>query len=138
MGDRTWVEVTVRRDCLAKFLEMTDRDMNEDPGKGPWEVLFYEEVNYGGSEGHNAAAAAGCVFYGCHGSGGEYGAYDFWSDGSGVLHEWETGHKGDYVFHVNKNADLSRQSLDALQAFVRGFMALHRAAAAQEDEPCTP
>jgi hypothetical protein len=89
MGDRCWLQVTVRKRDEQKFLEAVDEDpryleREEDEWGNP--RLTCDEANYGWYDELDVAAAAGCVFHGDHGAGGEYGPATFASDGSGGCH----------------------------------------------------
>jgi hypothetical protein len=84
MGDRCFLQVTVRRD-QAEQLKGILGDPDEETMHNDWSMsLEYHQANYGLSYPLMEASSKGLVFYGFHGNGTEYGSREFFSDPSGV------------------------------------------------------
>lgn len=96
MGDRCWVEVTVRKEHEQKFLEVVGYDWDERSEDTHTVTLHFAEANYGMGQPLDQASAVGIEFYGHHGNGDSYGASDFFSPkdiNEGVAYIC-TGHDG--------------------------------------------
>ena len=85
MGDRCFLEATLRRRDLQKFRDVTEWGdcftVDDEDGDSAVVDGYIEEVNYGGVDGVTAAASAGLRFHGTHGSGSGYEPEMFISDG---------------------------------------------------------
>ena len=85
MGDRCFLEATLRRCDLQKFRDVTEWGdyftVDDEDGDSAVVDGYIEEVNYGGDNELDTAAAAGIRFYGKHHSGDEYGPEMFCSEG---------------------------------------------------------
>lgn len=79
MGDRCYMEVTVRKSDAAKFEEHLDAEGCGTPSDVVPGAMHYEleECNYAQHMDRQKAAEDGCVFSGWHGPGGEYSAMQF-------------------------------------------------------------
>lgn len=130
MGDRTYAYYKVHpEDILAACeLGLCNIDPSEDYTNFGGEVApdsglrHVDEVNYGGGMDWEDMAEAGIRFYGWHGAGGEYGASDFYSTGSG-LYDYDTGENGGYVVYPNTNGEIDAEEIRALKTFVRNMWA---------------
>ena len=86
MGDRCFVQLTLRRSDLQRFRAVTEWGhcfMTDDDENGTSAAVdgYIDEVNYWGEDQLDAAAAQGIPFYGVHESGCAYGRGHFLSDG---------------------------------------------------------
>ena len=86
MGDRCYLSVTVRKDELTKFQELLPHTPSEEEEEELTVTLTYEDANYGYGDELTQAAAAGCEFYGYHGSGSSYDAAEFHSHMKGACY----------------------------------------------------
>ena len=110
MGDRCYLEITLRRADLDRF----GQHLNAVPGEEWWDHLDEEqdrpgivtasvyEANYAWYDERCAAAKEGIDFHGWHAEGGEYGPYEFVSFRGKHL-EAERNHDGDMVIAVDEN-----------------------------------
>ena len=110
MGDRCYLEITLRREDLCRFAphidatpeeEWWDRLDEEEDRPGVVTVSVYE-ANYAWYDERMNAAKADIPFHGYHAEGGEYGSYAFASR-AGKLHEAPLSHEGDLVLAVDEN-----------------------------------
>ena len=110
MGDRCYLEITLRRSDLDRFgkhldaapeEEWWDRLDEEDDRPGVVTASVYE-ANYAWYDERMNAAKADIPFYGYHAEGGEYGSYAF-ATWAGKLHEAPLSHEGDLVLAVDEN-----------------------------------
>jgi hypothetical protein len=84
MGDRCYMNLTVRRRDVRRFAELTPDLIEPDE---PAEDVDIEQVNYAAWTELESAADQRLVFRGWHSTGGEYPAASFASDGTdGLLH----------------------------------------------------
>ena len=125
MGDRCYVEITVRRQDLAKWenLGYTDGDSElVNTGEVKSYVSMYDsERNYGVNHDTDDVVS-GCPMFGSHSSGGDYGAYLFAWDGE-TFKQIETNHDGELLVKVNpSNGQPSEYDL----AHVRSFLEFSR------------
>jgi hypothetical protein len=94
MGDRCWVEVTVRKDNAERFLEIVRYDP-ESTLEGELAVeMTFQEVNYGMGQELDRAASEGLEFYGQHTAGDSYGCSEFYTDGARCVAYIPTGDDG--------------------------------------------
>ena len=110
MGDRCYLEITLRRADLDRF----GQHLNASPGEEWWDHLDEEanqpgivtasvyEANYAWYDERCTAAKEGIDFHGWHAEGGEYGPYAFSSFGGKHL-EAERNHAGELVIAVDEN-----------------------------------
>ena len=110
MGDRCYLEITLRRADLDRF----GKHLDAAPGESWWDHLDDEpdqpgivtasvyEANYAWYDERCAAAKDGIDFFGWHAEGGEYGPYEFVSFRGKHL-EAERNHDGDLVIAVDEN-----------------------------------
>lgn len=110
MGDRCYLEITLRRSDLDRF----GQHLNASPGEEWWDHLDEEEnqpgivtasvyeANYTWYDERCAAAKEGIEFHGWHAEGGEYGPYEFVSL-KGKHLEAERNHDGYLVIAVDEN-----------------------------------
>lgn len=118
MGDRCYLEIRLHDKDVKRFCEIVkegdpeDWACNIDHADGNSKTYCVDEVNYGWYDELTDVAAAGIIFSGYHGHGGNYGAYNFVSTGSsGVLYAGAT-HDANYIIEV--------QSLDDICSAVNG------------------
>ncbi len=110
MGDRCYLEITLRRSDLDRF----GKHLDAAPGEEWWDHLDEEatqpgivtasvyEANYAWLDERLAAAQDGIDFHGCHAEGGECGPYEFVSFRRKHL-EAERNHDGELVVAVDEN-----------------------------------
>ena len=110
MGDRCYLEITLRRADLDRF----GKHLDVAPGEAWWDHLDEEEnqpgivtasvyeANYAWYDERCAAAKDGIDFHGWHAEGGEYGPFEFVSFRGKHL-EAERNHDGDLVIAVDEN-----------------------------------
>lgn len=123
MGDRCYLELTMRRVDLARFAPLVDAH----PDKKWWDdecghdtpelvkVQVYE-ANYAWYEERMAAAQAGIPFYGTHSDGGSYSAYDFVAL-DGEMLEAQINHEGYMVIALDHNLQ-PIDDIEDLRAYV--------------------
>lgn len=108
MGDRCHMTVTVRTDDMPTFEKILHRQWADDVEEGGFvTTLTFEQANYGLGDELNQAAAAGCEFYGSHGSGSSYDSADFHTHG-GDVHYVYSGMDGCGII-VDGNSPESRR-----------------------------
>jgi hypothetical protein len=95
MGDRCWVDVTLRREDADKFLDAVMHAPDGRDEDGPTVTLSFPEANYGMGQPLEVAAAAKIEFYGSHTRGDSYGPNEFYSKGDGQVHYLPTDGDGD-------------------------------------------
>ena len=110
MGDRCYLEITLRRSDLDRF----GKHLDSAPGEEWWDHLDEEasqpvivtasvyEANYAWYDERAAAAREGIDFHGWHAEGGEYGPYEFVAF-KGKHLEAERNHDGELVIAVYEN-----------------------------------
>ena len=110
MGDRCYLEITLRRSDLDRF----GKHLDAAPGEEWWDHLDDEsdqpgivtasvyEANYSWYDERCAAAKDGIDFHGWHAEGGEYGPFEFVSFRGKHL-EAERNHDGELVIAVDEN-----------------------------------
>ena len=110
MGDRCYLEITLRRSDLDRF----GKHLNASPGEEWWDHLDDEldqpgivtasvyEANYAWYDERCAAAKEEIDFHGWHAEGGEYGPYEFVAF-KGKHLEAERNHDGELVIAVDEN-----------------------------------
>ena len=125
MGDRCNMNITVCRDDVGA---LGTNGFGAEPCGGDWynEIedggdglvdLVLEEVNYGGYRELEEAAAAGILFYGAHGCGGDYGPSEFVSDGKRVLYAG-TDHEGEICVAYSADAAKRRAELARVRRYL--------------------
>ena len=110
MGDRCYLEITLRRSDLDRF----GKHLDAAPGEEWWDHLDEEanqpgivtasvyEANYAWYDQRCAAAKEGIDFHGWHAEGAEYGPFEFVSFRGKHL-EAERNHDGELVIAVDEN-----------------------------------
>ena len=110
MGDRCYLEITLRRADLDRF----GKHLDAAPGESWWDHLDDEqdqpgivtvsvyEANYAWHDERCAAAKEGIDFHGWHAEGGEYGPCGFVSYRKKHV-EVAHDHDGDLVIAVDEN-----------------------------------
>ena len=111
MGDRCNIQITLRREDLARFAKHVDAapedkwwdELHEEPGSGCVTVELFD-VNYALCDPRSAAAEAGIQFYGNHSEGDEYspGAFVSWE---GRQYEAPRNKDGDLVIAVDEDLE---------------------------------
>ena len=91
MGDRCWVEVTVRKDHAERFLEIAGYDPESRHETEHVVEFEFQEANYGMGHQLDEAAASGLEFYGQHTAGDSYGCAEFFTAGKGSVEYIPTG-----------------------------------------------
>ena len=126
MGDRCYLEITLRREDLSRFAE----HVNAAPEAEWWDHVTEEEecsgvvtlslhgANYAWFDERTEAAKAGIPFYGRHDSGGEYGPYCF-ASWRGNLHEAPVDHDGNLCVAVDEDLKPIGSDLAFLRRYVR-------------------
>ena len=110
MGDRCYLEITLRREDLSRFAPHIDAapeekwwdNLDEEEGHPDVVTASVYEANYAWYDERMNAAKADIPFYGYHAEGGEYGSYAF-ASWAGKLHEAPLSHEGDLVLAVDSN-----------------------------------
>jgi hypothetical protein len=132
MGDRCYLEITMRRADLPRF----GSAVGEKPDENWWDaddpvtdhpdlvtVQLYE-ANYALYDQRHEAAKAGIPFYGTHGEGGEYGAYAF-AALDGEMLEAPLNHEGDLILALNDDLEpVDPDDLVHLRAYVAKLRAV--------------
>lgn len=113
MGDRCYLEITVRKQDHAKFKKAFEcsqpnvwtarfqQTLRDRPGTLD---LMVDEANYAYTNQLDRAAKAGAVFVGIHGNGGNYDSGAFAGIGGHLL-EWDTTRDGEFVLRVDDQGD---------------------------------
>ena len=126
MGDRCYLEITLRRADLDRF----GQHLNAAPDDEWWDHLDEEEgrpgivtasvyeANYAWFDERAAAAKAGIPFHGRHDSGGEYGPYCF-ASWRGKLREAPVDHDGNLCVAVDEDLKPIGNDLAFLRRYVR-------------------
>ena len=124
MGDRTWLQLTIRKDDINKVNEifgydLCDAELNEPDNTSV--TGYYDEVNYGGSEELEELAYSGITFIAQHGSGGGYGAYEIVCF-LGEQQSSEIGYEGGFVVETHYEDGeviISKDSLSRIKNWYR-------------------
>ena len=110
MGDRCYLEITLRRSDFDRF----GKHLDAAPGEEWWDHLDEDqdqpgivtasvyEANYSWYDERCAAAKKGIDFHGWHAEGGEFGPFEFVSFRGKHL-EAERNHDGELVIAVDEN-----------------------------------
>ena len=130
MGDRCYMEVTVRKSDAKKFAKHLDARgcscPSEDvPGAEHFEI---DESNYGQHMPREEAAKDGCVFSGWHGAGGEYGAMQV-AAADGVMEEVDAL-DGCMLVPVTVNDDGKARLMDGALETIQRYLDLDKRAEA--------
>ena len=110
MGDRCYLEITLRREDLSRFAPHIDAaaeekwwdNLDEEEGHPDVVTASVYEANYAWYDERMNAAKADIPFYGYYAEGVEYGSYTF-ASWAGKLHEAPLSHEGDLVLAVDEN-----------------------------------
>jgi len=95
MGDRCWVDVTVRKEDEERFLDLVMHAPEGRDEDGMTVSLSFPEANYGMGQPLDVAATARIQFYGSHTRGDSYGPNEFYSNGDGQVNYIPTDGDGD-------------------------------------------
>ncbi len=112
MGDTCSLQVRLHNKDVKRFCEAIKEGDPDTWACGIYEhagnskLYDVEEVNYGWYDELDAAAKAGIIFTGWHGTGGDYGAYNFVSAGHGNVLYAEQTHEGNYAIAVRNLDDM--------------------------------
>ena len=133
MGDRCYLEMTLRRADLDRFAPHADAS----PGEEWWDHLddhpeisglvdvSVYEANYGWLDERQGAAKAGIAFMGTHGEGGCYGPYAFAAH-DGELDEAPLNHDGYLIIAVDDDLKPVEGAEDCIRAYVNRRRAVER------------
>lgn len=126
MGDRCWFQCWVRKEDAEKFESLVDVGSPNDEDAKCFQYID-EQANYGHHDSLKEAAKEGCIFYGYHMNGEEYGSYTFLSDDRGYA-DWQNGHVNyGFVLHMDpKTSELDDQEMINLRAFHRRLVAIEK------------
>ena len=110
MGDRCYLEITLRREDLSRFAPHIDAapeekwwdSLDEEADRPEIVTASVYEANYAWYDERCTAAKEGIDFHGWHAEGGEYGPYEFVSFRGKHL-EAERNHDGELVIAVDEN-----------------------------------
>ena len=132
MGDRCNIQITLRREDLARLAKHVDaapedqwwNELHEEPGSGCVTVELFD-VNYALCDPRPAAAEAGIPFYGNHSEGDEYspGAFVSWE---GKQYEAPRNKDGDLVIAVDEDLE-PFGDLKRLRDYVKALRAIRKA-----------
>jgi len=119
MGDRCYLQVVVANSDVPRFLDIVMRraDWSEVEEHQNSTEFVEHEANYAMYAELLSAAQEGCLFYGHHGSGGDYGAGEFFGADRSYS-ERECGHNGGHVVST-RNGDIIPEEVEALRTFLR-------------------
>ena len=120
MSDHCFMQITCRREDQARFEALGFHNECKSSTDGSVVDLLDEEANYA----HHDQLPQDIPYYGYHGAGGEYGAYDLACDGQ-TYAEVETGRDGDYV--VTWDATTQQPALKSLER-IRAYLTVLAAA----------
>ena len=131
MGDRCYLEMTLRRADLTRLAPHVDAPPDEkwwdeeaeEKDSGLVTVTVHE-ANYAWTDERREAAEAGIPFFGSHGEGGEYGPYAFASL-DGDLLEVPLSHDGDMILAVDERLE-PLDDVGELRAYVAKLHAVRR------------
>ena len=132
MGDRCYIDITMRRADLPRFAPFIDEqagdewwdDEDEHAGHPDLVTVRVYEANYAWGDERQAAAVDGIPFFGSHGEGGEYGPYAFASlDGEQL--EVQVNHDGYMVVSVDDNLQML-DDIEHLRAYVAKVRAVKK------------
>ncbi len=126
MGDRCFLEMTIRREDLPKFAPHVDTrpgekwwdEIQDHPSNPHLVSVSVYEANYGWLDERQQAAKADIAFAGTHGEGGCYGGYAF-AAVDGEMDEAPINHDGYLVIAVDHDLDPVEGAEDCLKAFAR-------------------
>ena len=119
MGDRCYLQVVVANSDVDKFMDIVQRReswsaMEEHTNHTEFEEY---EANYAMYDELMEAAKAGCLFYGYHGSGSEYGPGEFFG-ADREYSERECGHNGGHIVRTAHD-DIIPEDAAELREFLR-------------------
>lgn len=131
MGDRCYLEMTMRRADLPRFAEHVGAapaekwfDAEDAHERPELVTLRIYEANHAWYDQRREAAEAGIPFFGSHGEGGEYGPYAFASI-DGEIAEAPLNHDGDLILAVDENLQ-PIGDVEDLRAYVTRVRAVKR------------
>jgi len=120
MGDRCYMEVTCRREDVARFEELgfSIQKWDNPQPEAPVVTMVDEEANYA----HYGEMPTNVPYFGHNTAGGEYGDAVFACDGRRYA-EVESGHSGGFVIAWNEVRN--RPQPDSLRA-IRRYLRIER------------
>jgi hypothetical protein len=132
MGDRCFLEMTIRREDLPKFARHVDAkpdeewwdDLHDHPSNPRLVSVSVNEANYGWLDERQEAAEAGIPFFGSHDEGGCYGGYAF-AAMDGEMNEAPLNHDGYLVIAVDDDL-MPLDGIEPLRALVARRRAVER------------
>jgi hypothetical protein len=122
MSDRCYISITVEAAKAAVFKQIVfgGEDVETEDTTDLAVTLVDYEANYALYDELVEAAKNGILFYGYHGSGGEYGAGYFFSKG-GLYNEWEISSSNNgYCVVVDENGIIPQEEQENLRMFILG------------------
>ena len=138
MGDRTYYSARVRKSDLPKFTKIMNQDEEEktyEEALTCWEEVNEEndlsvevgdtQMNYGGCLLSEQAAKAGCVLYGFHCSGGEYGPGGFIGVG-GKFYSVAQDHYGNIVATLNDDGGVVAGEVENARAYLAAWKVVQK------------
>jgi hypothetical protein len=119
MGDRCYLQVIVANSDVPRFIEGVKRreDWSAVEVYQNYTQFVEHEANYAMYDELLSAAQEGCLFYGYHGSGDDYGPGEFFG-ADRTYSERQCGHDGGYVVET-RNGDIKPEEVEALRTFLR-------------------
>jgi hypothetical protein len=117
MGDRCWIQVTVRTQDVAVAANILDPSDDAESHDDGTTTLLDGEADYGWStELQDLAERKHIPFVGCHGAGDEYGAQEFCSDGQ-TYHEIPEGPMVLALIHDDGAVEIDEDSLGEIKEY---------------------
>ena len=118
MGDRCYLQITVRKEDEKAFLSVVGRNAADEREENDLNVtLTFEQANYGFGNDLDEFASLGFEFYGWHGQGSSYDSAEFFSHDNKA--RWiYTGCDGGYVID-GRTPQERRNSLRRLELLVK-------------------
>ena len=119
MSDRCYLQVVVANSDVKRFMEIVMRRDNWSSVTEGLNATEFEEyeANYAMYDELSEAAKKGCLFYGYHGNGSEYGPGEFYGADNAYA-ERECGHNGGFVLPV-RGDDILPEAIEELTSFLR-------------------
>lgn len=123
MGDRCYVEVTLRKEDKDGFIAIFG-DPEDEGDTGEFVVtLGFPEVNYGGGSELEEAREAGIQFYGWHSAGSSYDAAKFYTAEGTVAWIYQGMDNSGYILQGD-TAQQRKKSYEVLEEQLAGLETL--------------
>ena len=137
MGDRCYLEITLRTKDLRRFNEVTGLgddwwDQELDAPAGGLIRVAVHEANYALYSERETAAKAGIPFMGAHGEGGDYAGFTFASI-RGAQRESEVNRDGELVLAVDR-ALKPLNGTRHIRSYLRKVRAVEKLFGLEEDD----